>query len=184
MRGSFYPICGGEIGPKKHKGRLRRGVTLIEILVAMAALAIAVLGTSYFRYYSALDARKANTQIAGTRAGLLLCESWKGLKGAETYDPVAHFGSDLTIIEDSTIPFSSGHAITGPAVDEGFIELGTYAVTVNNTTYYAILSWKDVSTGLRALNIIIVWELIGREVTGATDVSRLRSFNLTTYTST
>jgi prepilin-type N-terminal cleavage/methylation domain-containing protein len=184
MRGSFYPICGGEMGPKKNKARLRLGVTLIEILVAMAALAIAVLGTSYFRYYSALDARKANIQIAGTRAGLLLCESWKGLKGTETYDPVACFSADMTIIADSTIPFSSGHAITGPVVDEGFTELGTYAVTVNGITYHAVLSWKDVSAGLRALNIIIVWELLGREVTGATDVSRLRSFNLTTYTST
>lgn len=168
---------------KANEFRSRRAVTLIEILVSMASLTIAVLGASYCRYYSALDARKASIQIAGTRAGLLLCESWKGLKGAGTYDPVAHLSSDLAITVDATVPFSSDHPITGPVVSDGFIELGTYAITINNITYYTILSWKDIDTGLRALNIIVVWELVGREVTGSTDVARLRSFKVTTYTS-
>ena len=59
------------MGPKKNKTRPRLGVTLIEILVAMAALVIAVLGTSYFRYYSALDARK-DAHRYGDRSVLLV----------------------------------------------------------------------------------------------------------------
>lgn len=122
-------------------------------------------------------------RATAARIGLLLCESWRGVKGTETYDPVAYFGSDLAITTDSVFEFSSGHAITGPIVTEGFTPLGTYSVVANDATYYAILSWKVVSPELRALNVVIAWELRGQGVTSDTDVSGLKLFELTTYTS-
>ena len=168
--------------PKKKKICYRKGVTLIEILVSIVALTIAVIGTSYFRYYSALDARKANIQTTGTRIGLLLCESWKGVKGSDVFDPVTYFNSEMTIAADSTIDFAS-HPITAPVAAQGFILLGTYAVQSNGVTFHAVLSYNDISAELRALNIIVIWENRGGVVTSSTDAGVLRSFKLTTYTS-
>jgi len=181
-QGVIYPTYGGEVRPKKNRIRFRKGVTLIEILVSIVALTIAVIGTSYFRYYSALDARKAGIQVAGTRIGLLLCENWKGVKGSDVYDPVAYFSSEMTIAADSTIDFAN-HAITAPVAAQGFIELGTYAVQSNDVTYQAVLSYNDITAELRALNVIVIWENRGGEVTATTDVAALRSFKLTTYAS-
>ena len=168
--------------PKKNKTRFRQGVTLVEILVSMVALTIAVIGTSYFRYYSALDARRASIQVSGTRIGLLLCESWKGLKGSDSYDPVTHFGTDLVFTDSSTIDFSS-HPITAPIQAQGFTLLGSYSVPINDVTYHAVLSWKDVDVNLRALSVVIIWQQRGQPVTGTTPVVELGSFKLTTYTS-
>lgn len=122
-------------------------------------------------------------RTAATNIGLLLCESWRGVEGTETYDPAACFGSELAIAEDPVFEFSSDHAITGPIVTDSFTPLGIYAVVINDATYYAVLSWKDVSTELRALNVVIAWELRGQGVTSDTDVSGLKIFKLTTYTS-
>ena len=157
--------------------------TIIEVMAAILILSIAVIGASGYRYYAALDARKAAMQATAARIGLLLCESWRGVEGTETYDPAVYFGSELAIAENPIFEFSSGHAITGPIVTESFTPLGIYSVVANNATYYAVLSWKDVSTELRALNVIIAWELRGQGVTGDTDVSGLKLFELTTYTS-
>lgn len=157
--------------------------TIIEVMEAIVILLIAVIGASGYRYYAALDARKAAMQATAARIGLLLCESWRGVEGTETYDPAVYFGSDLAITEDPIFEFSSDHPITGPIVTESFTPLGTYKVVVNNATYYAVLSWKDVSTEPRALNVIIAWELRGQGVTSDTDVSGLKLFKLTTYTS-
>jgi hypothetical protein len=115
-------------------------------MIAMTILIAAIIGTSNFRYYSALDARKAEAKITASRIGLMLCENWRGLGGTSTYDPVAFLSPDLTIAASS-----------GPTQPTGFTLLGSYTVTVNNANFYITLSWDDVSPGLRALNIIVSW---------------------------
>jgi len=157
--------------------------TIIEVMVAILILSVAVIGASGYRYYAALDARKAAMQATAARIGLLLCESWRGLNGIETYNPAAYFGSDLVIAANPVFDFSAGHAITGPIVNESFTPLGIYSIVADGATYYAILSWKDINTDLRALNVVIAWELRGRGVTAQTDVAGLKLFELTTYTS-
>jgi len=109
-------------------------------MIAIAILLAALIGTSNFRYYSALDAQKAAAKITASRIGLMLCENWRGLGGIETYDPVTYLGSDLTITASS-----------GPDEPTGFTPLGSYTVTVNRANFYITLSWKDVSAGLRAV---------------------------------
>ena len=146
----------------------RCGFSLVDVLVAVAILLIAIIGTSRLRYYSAMDARKAGLRIGAARTGLLLCENWRGVNGSGTYDPVASLGSDVTI--------STG---TGPSAPSGFTSLGSYTINLNGTTYYATLSWRDVQTGLRALNIIVAWPLRNQAPTGVADADR--SFELTTY---
>lgn len=154
------------------------GFTLVEIMIAIVILTVAVIGTSNFRYYAAADARKAGIHIMAARIGLLLCENWRGVMGDETFDPVTSFSSELTITEDLFV--------TESEKDEyqlgGFTFLGRYKVVVNNINYYVILLWKDVSTGLRALNITVAWPPRGEEGAGLTGAEKL--FQLTTYTST
>jgi hypothetical protein len=138
-------------------------------MIAITILVTALIGTSNFRYYSTLDAKKAEAKITASRIGLMLCESWRGLGGIETYDPVANLSSDLSIT-----------ASTGPDEPGDFTLLGSYSVTVNSANFYITLSWKDVSTGLRALNIIVSWAQREQSTSSLNDADK--SFRLTTYT--
>lgn len=145
------------------------GTSLVEAMVAITVLSIAVFGGSAYRYYSTLDARRADRQMAAARVALMLCESWKGLQGNQTYDPTAHLGSDLTI--------STG---SGPEAPEGFTALGSYEVVSNDVTSYVTLSWKDVADGFRALNVVVDWAQ--RDLGEASLDDADKTFKLTTYT--
>jgi hypothetical protein len=137
-------------------------------MIAMVIILVALIGTSNFRYFSTLDAQKAAAKITASRIGLMLCENWRGIGGIETYDPATSLGSDLTITTS-----------TGPAEPADFTLLGSYTITVNGANYYITLSWKDVSTGLRALNIIVAWAQRTQGVSSLNDADK--SFKLTTY---
>jgi len=137
--------------------KYRAGFTLIEVMIATVIFIIAVLGTSAYRY-----------SAAAARTGLLLCEGWRGIGGADDYDPVGYFSSDLDI---ATSP--------GPAVPDGFTPLGSYKIVLESSDYYATLSWKDVNPGLRALNVLVGWDQMGRGTDSLQDANKL--FKLTTY---
>ncbi len=154
--------------PKTCKIRCRRGFSLVGVMIAMAILLAALIGTSNFRYYSTLDAQKAAAKITASRIGLMLCENWRGLGGVETYDPTTSLGSALTIAPS-----------TGPTKPGDFTLLGSYTITLNGANYYITLSWKDVSTGLRALNIIVAWAQREQGTSSLNDADK--SFKLTTY---
>lgn len=152
---------------------LRSGLTLVEIMLATAVLVIAVLGASAFRYHAALDARRADLQATAARAALLLCESWRGSSDPNTFDPT------LLAITDPNSPLAIETVSEGPAGPTDFTLLGTYRITLDGVNYYAVLSWKDVYTGLRALNVIVAWDQRGSGASGFGDVNKL--FKLTTY---
>lgn len=82
---------------KTSKIRCRRGMSLVGTMVAVTILLIALIGTSSFRYSAALDGRKAKAQTAAARIALMLCESWRGINGNVTFDPIQLCGSDLII---------------------------------------------------------------------------------------
>ncbi len=128
--------------------RNNHGVTIVEIMVAIVIILVAVIGASGFRYYSALDARKADVKITAGRVGSLLLEGWIGTGGQLTYDPVAEYGTDMNISVSAT----------GPAVPTGFTLLDTYQIVANRANYYATLSYRD-STPTQAgeLNIFVAW---------------------------
>lgn len=172
---------------KTKKYRFRHGFSLVEIMIATVILSVAVLGASGYRYYAALNARKAANQIAAARVALLLCESWRGVKGVETYDPAACFGSELPI---TTMVDATNEAYA--YVPGGFSPLRVLKVTLNDVDYYAALSWKDIDTELRALSVIVAWgprvsQSMGAEANygylwscGTYETGK--SFELTTYT--
>lgn len=164
--------------PKARKIRCRRGVTLVETLIAVTILLIALIGTSTFRYAAAFNGRRANAHMGAARVALSLCESWRGLKGDADLDPIELGSPDMTVSASSW----SGHQTPG-----GFTLLGNYAVVLDaddpdSPNYYATMSWNDVQSGLRALNVNVSWAQRGSEGNGTENVDK--AFRLTVYTQT
>jgi len=158
---------------KANKIRCRRGVSLVGTMVAVVVLLIALIGTSNFRYFSALDARKADAQTTAARVALMLCEGWRGIRGDGTYNPTAHLGSSLTITQNNQVY---------PDKPPDFTLLGSYKVVLESVNYYTTLSWKDVQPGLRALNVVVAWAQRDQREGSIDSVDK--SFKLTIYTST
>ena len=164
--------------PKARKIRCRRGVTLVGTLVAVTILLIALIGTSTFRYAAAFNGRRAGAHTGAARVALSLCESWRGLKGDTTLDPIQLGSPDMTISASGW----SGHQTPG-----GFTLLGNYAVVLDaddpdSVNYYATMSWNDVQPGLRALNVNVSWAQRGSGGDGTENVDK--AFSLTVYTQT
>lgn len=153
--------------PKTKNVRHPKGVSLVGTMVSITVLSIAIIGTANFRYYATLDSRRAAMYSTAARLAVIFDESWRAVGGADTYDPVAHLGSDLTI---------SQLVADDIEYDETFTLLGSYTVVLNGTVYNATLFFKDVSPGLRALNVVITWPPL-RDREASVD----RSFRLTTY---
>lgn len=148
-----------------------RGTSLIEAMLAITILVIAVLGASGYRYYSSRDVKRADMRATASRIGMLLCESWRGVKGNEDFDPTVYSETELTMTEIS-VPDS--------LEPEGFTVLGAYEVGTGNVNYYAVLSYDDVSDGLRAMNIVVTWaQRQQSENSSVSDADKL--FSLTTY---
>jgi Tfp pilus assembly protein PilV len=142
----------------------RNGFSLLDVIIASTVLLIVIVGTVSYRYHSALDQRKAAMQITAARAAQLLYESWRGVQGAATYNPTAYTWVDMTISVGS-----------GPAAPSGFTSLGSYAISANDFNYTATLSWQNISTGLRAVNVAIAWPTSNAGTPNA-------SYTLTSYT--
>lgn len=163
------------MGSRTNNIRRCRGMSLVGTMVAVVILLIALIGTSSFRYCAAMDARKADAQTMAARVALMLCESWRGINGDVTYNPVTHLGTSLDIAQSAT----------GPAKPLDFTLLGSYVIDldeVHDVTHYATLSWKDVQPGLRALNVTVAWAQRGPGQDGKETVDK--SFRLTIYTAT
>ena len=137
-------------------------------MVATAVLLVVLIGTCSLRYSAMREARKAAVNMTAARLAATLCESWRGLSGDETYSPIAHLGSAMTINESK-----------GLGAPEDFTLLGNYAIALDGSSYYATLSWKDVATGLRALNVTVAWDPQAKGQSSAEHASK--SFQLTSY---
>jgi hypothetical protein len=148
------------------------GFSLVETMASAVILVIAVLGNSTYRYQSMLLSQRADKWRTGATTAQLLCQSWVGKQGSGTYDPVSTLSSAVTIATDTT----------GPSVGAGFTKLGNYHLDLNGDRYFATMSWEDVQTGLRALNVTIAW---AQSIRGTTTYSNAdKSFALTAYYAT
>jgi len=162
--------------------RLNRGLTLIEVMLSILLLTIVVIGTSGYRYYSAMDARRAIKHETAARIASLLNEGWRGIVplGNDPYDPAILNG----FIPDFTI----GTFGNGPAVPDGFELLnGTnYRVVSGNTNYYVTMSYQvadtdslDSTHDRMILNIQVAWPITTQEVSYTTTDYKI--FAMTTY---
>lgn len=148
------------------------GINLTEVMVATTIFTLAVIGASGYRYCSSLNARQAQEQVTAARVGQLLCGSWAGVKGAETFDLRAFLGSDL-VIETLDTP---------PSLPQAFVLLGRYTITIESVAYDCALAWNNVSPDLRALWIRVGWDL-REEDTVSPDSTLQKSFTVITYVS-
>jgi prepilin-type N-terminal cleavage/methylation domain-containing protein len=173
------------MGAKRFK--YRAGFTLVEIMVTIAVLMIAIIGTSAFRYNTALSAREAEAKTDAARIAQVLCESWRSASDPNEFDAAtaldlkASFGSAYATI------FAIDGTEHGPYVADGFTPSGYYKIRIDDNdegdeiTYWVTLSWQDVSPGLRALNIVVGWDprsAISNYYWGG---GSGRTFKLTTY---
>lgn len=117
-----------------------RGVTLLELMVAVTILAITAIGALNYQFYAMRQTVRARTQLAATRTAQLLLEDWKSMGGSEEYDP--------------------------EELELGFVETGVadrYAITVDNIPMAVDLVWKDIETDdeasvtLRQLKVVARW---------------------------
>jgi len=155
-------------------------VTLIEAVVASAILAVAVIGASAYRYYAAIDVRKAGLQRTAAAIALTLCENWRG----RGYDHIADF-DPVTHLSGASGEFTISTSGVGPDVATGWTKLGSYQIKVDNFYYWATLSYQDISTpaGLRALNVVVGWKPAGSKAEITTYDADAKLFKLTTYVS-
>ncbi len=179
-----------------------KGMSLIEVTIAIAILTVVMVGYLVHRYYTILDEKEAEEQTAASRIATLLCESWRGVKGAEDYDPVAHLSPDLRIVSvtstntEPVYSYSDDEGSDDNGSDDDFNLLGRYAVSLEDQKYHVALAWKDVSTNLRALGVVVNRRHFDRMLqddsyqrateTGMSDDDNIDSeqFKLTTYVAT
>lgn len=157
-------------------------MTLIEVLLAIVIIAIAVIGASGYRYFAALDARKASTRSTAARIALLLSENWRGLgyDRIGLYEPATHFKDE----DPGELEVSDPFATRGPGSDGNFDRfLGQYEITANNTQFWATLAWKQEAANLIALNTVVAWEARKGNKGESGNIVVNRTFKLTTFVS-
>jgi len=168
---------------KTYLRRYLTGLTLIEAMVTILVLGVIVIGAAGFRYYSALDARKAVKEADAARIALMFLESWRGRQGNPSFDP-------------KTQLYNPTGFITGPSgsfppvpTDITWTPLGSYTVTMKPVnpsepalTYYVTLSYNTTEKpGIRILNAIVAWpiSMIEKNYTASGNYCTI---TLTTYT--
>lgn len=149
------------------------GLTLIEIMVSVVIIVVGVLGAAGYRYYCALDARKADIQITTARVGSMLLETWKATGGSSDFDPLTEFASELAITTNNV------------SLNElsGYNSLPCYSINIDGSMYIAMLSYQDDATsGLRLLNVRVAQILQSDEQQYETVIVPKQVISLTTYT--
>ena len=150
--------------------KLRRdGFTIVEVMVAVAIIAIVALGTLSFQYYSVRDSRSSEAQVTATRLGQLLLEDWKSTGGDSDYDATS-LGLGFV-------------ASTPPAT-------GSYIITLDNQTFYIQMAQQlaPVSSGsnpdpvagvtLQELSVTVSWR---KDFGNGTISNSDPTLNLTTF---
>ena len=172
---------------KRFKLRYGAGFTLVEIMVTIVILVIAVLGTSAFRYSAALNVRQAEAKTTAVRIAQMLCESWRGTSEPNTFDPEIALDLEESFGSEYAAIFAIDDTEDGPVVTEGFTLSGHYEIEIGDPnsgaaiSYWATLSWRDVSPGLRALNVVVEWDPRSSVTDYYWHSAHQRSFKLTTY---
>ena len=65
------------------------GLTLVEVMLSVAIITIAAVGSLGYQYHAAKHSYIARIQIVGSRTAQLLVEDWKSKGGSTSYDPTA-----------------------------------------------------------------------------------------------
>ena len=120
----------------------RRAMTLIEVMLAVAIVVIAALGTLCYEYLCVDQVHFARAQLAATRVGQLLIEDWKSSGGSADYNP-----QDLQM---------------GFTLPDG-LPIGTYMTMIDGLPLYISMASETVNTDsfagveLRKIAVSVRW---------------------------
>ncbi len=130
-----------EITDKKR--RSLKALTLVEVMIAIAIIAIVALGCLGYEYHAVWHANIAKAEMTAIRTAQMLIEDWKSAGGQDTTGPNAYSPDNF----DSS--FTS--------VDDG------WSVTVDNLPMFITFDWSDITTDsisnvtLREITVTIRW---------------------------
>ena len=118
------------------------GMTLVEVMLAVAIIIIASLGTLCYEYLCVHHICFARAQLAATHLGQLLLEDWKSAGGSSDYDPEE---------------LGMGFNITSGTM------WGDYMTAIDGMTMFVDMSHSNVATDdfagvtLRRINVSVRW---------------------------
>jgi len=121
-------------------GPRNRGVTLLELILAVLILTIVSVGTISYQYFATRMATCADAEITATRTARLVLDNWKKAGGDENFDPIS---------------LNAGFQTTGIS--------NQYLITVNNVPMTLNLAWLDVmyddvaGVTLRQIQVTVQW---------------------------
>lgn len=125
--------------------KFRRGTTLIEASIALAAISIAATAGLSYQYQGARQMRVASVMLSSMRVGQMLLEDWKGAGATDNYDPTK---LNLGFTKDPK---------------------GTnYLIVMDGQKYYVWLEHTDIATDafsgvtLREIKCTVRWQLNSR----------------------
>jgi hypothetical protein len=178
LHGTPLRICTSKL-IRKYTHNVRPAISIIEVMVFIVVMAIAVIGSSGYRYFSTMDVRKSDSELTAGRIAWQLCESWKGMGGGDSsYNPVtdSHIGLDINSAPSSLAPHEP---LNFTLLKDG----GYYQVKVSDNdivrTYYVTMSYYTINSingNLETLNVIINWP--ASETLPKNGVATQRSFRL------
>ena len=140
---------------KRAPGHRYKGLTLIEVMIAVLISVVIVIGALSYMYACALNARKADVRATASRLGLLLLDAWKNSGGATT---TAVFDPEYILDFVPAADISPGE---GPPGGLG-AEWVEYRMKVDGANYFVTLSFFDEfyetrEDPLRHLNVRVAW---------------------------
>lgn len=159
-------------------------LSFLEVLLAIASLAIVSIGALSYEYHVAGHTRIARAQMKGMRTAQLLLEDWKSTGGSEYYD-VSMLGLSFT----SGIPIPSDWTLYDELGEP--LDNSVCSITIDRLPMLIILRWRDVDYDdtaeviLRQLSVIVRFGEIdesGDLVYSAGYLQRMRPIIMTTYT--
>jgi prepilin-type N-terminal cleavage/methylation domain-containing protein len=119
----------------------RHGLTVIEVMVAIAVLGTASVGVMSYQYFSNRQMKNAQVKITATQVTQLLIEDWKSVGGDENYDP-RDLGMDFTTATDGD---------------------DTYELVINDVRLRISMLWEDVLSdatsgiAIRQIGVRVRW---------------------------
>ena len=134
----------------------RKAFTLIECLTAFTILLVAFLGIMRFRYYTVVNAERAEDELLAARSALLISEAWRADLAELDFDPsMQNYVGDFTVEKMDL----SGHKEGVFGADLSSV-LGVYKITVDDKEFVARLSCQDVDAveNLRLINVTVIWK--------------------------
>ncbi len=126
----------------------KKGLSLIEVEIALLVCALTVIGSISFKYFSTKEAVRSDYFNHAGQIACSLLDAWKPYPAASSYDPTYELFPDFVITKESG----------GPDVPAGLLSLGSYHITLNGAGYYGTLAYQDSSsTAPATLAVGITW---------------------------